>query len=66
MYSEKPGGAKVFFGKWLKEVESGIVGLFYAEVVSEMGDEAGEELKFFVVGGLLLRCFEGVESRQKT
>ena len=66
VHSEEPRGAIVLGCQWLEELQSGVVRHFDAEVVGKTGDEAGEELKFFVGGGLLLRCFERVEGRQKT
>ena len=41
-------------------------GLLDAEVVGEVGDEAGEELQFFVGGSLFVGCFECAEGRAKT
>jgi hypothetical protein len=51
---------------WLEEFDRGTAGVLDAEVVGEMGDEAGEELKFFVGGSLFLGRFECAEGRAKT
>ncbi len=40
--------------------------LFNVQVVGEMGDESGEELKFLLGGSLLLCVFERVERKQKS
>ena len=66
LHSEKPGGAEVFVHLWLEEFDRGTAGVLDAEVVGEMGDEAGEELKFFVGGSLFLGRFECAEGRAKT
>ena len=50
VYSEKPVGAKVFICQRLEEIQSESVTLFDFEVVGEMADQTGEDLKFLVVG----------------
>ena len=47
--SEKPVGAEVFIGEGLEEIQSECVAFLDFQVVGKMADQAGEDLKFFVV-----------------
>ncbi len=65
VYSEKPCDAEIIFALWLEVSQCQVISFFDSQVGGEMGDQSGEELKFLVVGSLLLGVFECVQGLQE-